>query len=126
MSTATSSSDRYAEARKVLEKYDAAIAGPDDDPGYHKRMDAALDCIEPFRALIEPAAVDESVEEIAAGIQDRVYRDWLTNEADPRTPDQMIYEAAELAVQAGVQAAWLSWEPDDYAPKLCAKCGGDA
>ena len=57
MTTATSASDRYAEARAALAQYDAAIAEPDDDPGYHKRVDAALDCIEPLRAIIEPPTV---------------------------------------------------------------------
>jgi len=46
---------RITDAMAALARYDAACAEPDDDPGYHKRIDAALDCIEPFRAALTAA-----------------------------------------------------------------------
>ena len=32
---------------------DVAAINPDDEPGYHRRVDAALDVLEPARQLIE-------------------------------------------------------------------------
>lgn len=119
MSTATSSSDRYAKAQGALAKYDAACAEPDDDPGYFKRTDAAIDLVEPLRALINPPATLETPGEIADRCMthrghgpDRFgYGEAYTMR--PVTARRIALEAAE----AGIQAAWESWEPED-APGL--------
>lgn len=116
MTTATPSSDRYAEAREALARYDAACAEPDDDPGYHKRMDAALDCLEPLRALIGPPATEETVEQIA----ERIVRDSVQGiPGVDHTPVSLLdglafglgadlFEMLKEAAHAGFQAAWIS------------------
>jgi len=117
--TATSASERYEKARAILARYDAIDS--DDDPGYHDRVDAAIDGLGALRAFIEPAATDESVNEIADRLSGTVgYHDGqvMFGNVDVRN-------LLTRAVLAGIQAAWNSWEPDDYAPTVCEKCGGD-
>lgn len=108
MSTATSSSDRYAQARKALAQFEAYMEGFCADefgPEVHRLAEA-------MRALIEPAAVEESVEEIAQRI--------LASTSLPPVGDSVLFAdlekitraAIERGVYAGIQAAWLSWEPE--------------
>ena len=107
--------DRHAEARAALAQYDAAVAEPDDDPGYHKRVDAALDCIEPLRALIEPPATEETVEQITQRHFDLVAHGIVKGRGNTDRAQITwwgLFDQVESAVRAGIQAAWESWEPE--------------
>jgi hypothetical protein len=64
-----------ARARAIIERYDAIES--DDDPGYHQRVDAAIDLIEPARELVE--AVGAGPQFAPEGEPD-IYRDlWEAN-----------------------------------------------
>lgn len=102
MSTATSSSDRYAEARAALVEYDAYCASKGVEPkGYAASLTSAL------RALITPPATEETPEAIAQRIM-RPVMDQSIAHAASRMPGLI-----ESAVRAGIQAAWESWEPEN-------------
>lgn len=69
-----------------------------------------------LRSLIEPPATEETPESIADSFAkgdgepfDRVRR-WLAN--DMVTPDEALSLLIQHAYQAGIQAAWESWEPE--------------
>lgn len=57
-------------ARKALDAYDEAVRAPDDDPGYYRRVDAAIDCLGPLRDLLAVLRVEYAAE-------DYRYRDGL-------------------------------------------------
>lgn len=93
MTTATSSSDRYAEARAVLADFDT-YALNELLTHFEDKLGDTL------RALIEPPATDEPPEQI---ISDLFRRTWGMG----------LREALTLAVHAGIDAAWTSWEPEN-------------
>ncbi|MDL5351147.1 hypothetical protein [Microbacterium sp. zg-YB36] len=129
MTTASSSSDRYEAARAALAEYDM----PGSSAHHADDLAAAL------RALIEPAATEENVDDIAERLSRQQFeededevREHVSNlvahdswESAPEELRQKYLARTTAAVNAGILAAWNSWEPDDYAPVQCAKCGAD-
>lgn len=111
MTAATSSSDRYAEARAALAEFDRQHPEERYSTALENRMSDAL------RALIEPPATVETPEKIADRLFDQVWGSGLR-------------ESLRVAVRVGIQSAWESWEPDDYAPRpeleLWARDAADA
>lgn len=113
--TATSSSDRIQAAREALRTYDALCEEPDNDPGFHDRIDALVEASDALRALIEPPATEEGPKEIA----ERIVREWMDAEIANNPASTAPFDATKdldtlltKAVVAGIQAAWESWEPD--------------
>jgi len=105
---ATSYSDRVETAQwaiRAYEKIDGWTAPEDRDERYS-------DLAEALRAMIEPAPTFGTPAEVAAGIMaTRHIKDYQS--VSGSEVRQMLTEA----VEAGIQAAWQSWEPDDYAPE---------
>ena len=113
---ATSYSDRVEAARKVLAEYGTqkpntiTVSGTDGKTGEpikpYSINDVAAEMAEALRAMIEPEETTKTPAEIAK----RVWRDGMKSE-------NSIQDLLVKAVEAGIQAAWNSWEPDDYAPE---------
>lgn len=103
--SATSSSDRYDAARKALAAFENATPanGKNDNDRYvlAKEMAAAL------RALLEAPAVEETPESFAKALRGK----WINDDND----DRNVRDLLAVAYRAGIQAAWSTWEPDDYA-----------
>ncbi|UOE45940.1 hypothetical protein [Agromyces larvae] len=110
MTTATSYTARMDAARAALAGYDEAAKAGTPHFRHASRIAAAL------RALIEPPATDENAEAVAV----RVALDYSKREpfraARLAEVSSSVKQIATAAVHAGIQAAWESWEPDDYAP----------
>lgn len=117
MTAATPASDRYAAAQKALAAYDA-------DPTGRARENALHDCVGALRALITPPATEETAEQIADDVMDEFAARTLPSDT-VASAAQIIRGSLEDAVRAGIQAAWESWQSDDYAPIQCSKCGVD-
>lgn len=100
--TTYSYSDRVARAQRVLAEYEGRDGwmAPDD------RQKARAEMAEALRAMVEISEVRETPAEIAK----QVWRDGMKSE-------NSIQDLLVKAVEAGIQAAWNSWEPDDYAPE---------
>lgn len=94
---ATSSSDRIEAARKALADWDST------SPTYQDGLASGL--AEALRALIESPATMESPEQIAERV---MYSEPVPHD---RTLAEWRQKIAE-GVQAGIQAAWQSWEPE--------------
>lgn len=113
---ATSYSDRVEAAREALAEYNTqkpstfAVSGIDSKTGEpikpYSINDVAAEMAEALRAMIEPEETTKTPAEIA----ERVWRDGMKSE-------NSIQDLLRKAVEAGIQAAWNSWEPDDYAPE---------
>lgn len=113
---ATSTSDRYEAARKALADFDANEEayhelpdGEQEGRNYERyedsKLDAADSLADALRAIIEPAATLEPPEQIAERI---LYSEPVSHD---RTLTEWRRKIAE-GVQAGIQAAWNSWEPE--------------
>lgn len=91
--TATSSSDRIAAAREALN----ATQRGNSARGIAEANKHIADLSAALRALIEPPAIEESVPDIVERVlgESRGVRPTVTR-----------------AVEAGIQAAWESWEPE--------------
>lgn len=103
---ATSYSERFEAARLALAAHDdpsIAVTGADGFPLIGS-VERAEWVIAQMRALAEPPATDEGPDQIAAGVLDR----YDSGKLSPETVSDMLV----LAVNAGIQAAWESWEPD--------------
>ena len=113
---ATSYSDRVEAARKVLAEYGAESPRTIGTSGVNSKTgepvkpysinDVAAEMAEALRAMIEPEGTTKTPAEIA----ERVWRDGMKSE-------NSIRDLLVKAVEAGIQAAWNSWEPDDHAPE---------
>jgi hypothetical protein len=114
MMNATSSSDRHDAARKVLQRFDKI--GTADDPDA-ELMESAHLMAHILHTLIEPPATKETPEQIAdtafklshiasGGLR---FHHSSTYMIEHDTLKRMMVEA----VQAGIQAAWESWEPEN-------------
>lgn len=111
---ATSSSDRYTEAREALAAFEHRI-----EIGYMPG-EAEVRLADALQALIEPATIAETPEKAAMRVYMSIHSfPWLVH-------GDAMRDLITRGYLAGIQAAWESWEPDDYAPTLCAKCGADA
>ncbi|MDF2990273.1 MAG: hypothetical protein K0S37_787 [Microbacterium sp.] len=108
MSTATSASDRYEAARNALSEVTGRLTRTRLGTLAARETDADLIAMEKamraLRALIEPAAVNETPEQIA---------DRVTRQYEPKS----FIGLGEALVQAGIQAGWNDWEPEN-APGL--------
>ncbi|MEV5068910.1 hypothetical protein MRBLMI12_000466 [Microbacterium sp. LMI12-1-1.1] len=106
MSTATSASDRYEAARDALDNYDGCPREMRDEFAPHDLADA-------LRGLITPPATDETPQQIAARVRDRQDSpSWEPDRAGRYTVQQVTL-MMRAAVEAGIQAAWESWEPEN-------------
>lgn len=97
MTKATSSSERYEAARAALTRYETCNNTVDAWRNTPRLLAEAL------RALIEPAHVNKNIDDIVQEI----------------ASDEALWsvrEKIEAGIQAGIQAAWESWEYDMYAP----------
>jgi hypothetical protein len=111
-------SERYAEARAALAAFEVYM----DDFTADEFAPEVHELAEALRALIEPAAVEESVEEAIASWQENLYQrgtqDVLGGYPMARRNDggqpwhQMYAEAYRQGCQMGIQLAWNSWEPE--------------
>lgn len=101
--TQASASDRYQAAREVLAGYD----NPEAD-----RQPTEADLADALRALIEPPSVGEGEEQII----DRVIAEFERETGFYNPPAVMVGVRNWLSrgINAGIQAANESWEPDDY------------
>jgi hypothetical protein len=104
MMNATSSSDRYDAARKVLQRFDKI--GTADDPDA-ELMESAHLMAHILHTLIEPPATKETPEQIARSVIDSHVVPGAGS-VSPMTRDLMT-----AAVKAGIQAAWESREPEN-------------
>jgi hypothetical protein len=103
---AKSSSDRHDAARKVLQRFDKI--GTADDPDA-ELMESAHLMAHILHTLIEPPATEETASEVADHIIETRHladsrEEWETAE---------LHDHLVAAVNAGIQAAWESWEPEN-------------
>ncbi|MDF2506309.1 MAG: hypothetical protein K0Q52_168 [Microbacterium sp.] len=110
MSTATSASDRYDEARALLAAFDGTPNVIKDDFNPHTLADA-------LRAVVEPAAVNESVDEWVEREINAERLEVAFRVAGDKDGMQFLRQVLAHAVQAGIQLGWNSWEPEN-APGL--------
>lgn len=125
--TSTSSSNRYAEAREALRRYEIIGDRVPEDTDEVLEREYDLDqqahvVVRALRALIEPSATDEGVDEMVESFRRRLYLQGtietlggfpLEKAGDGGARWDALYgEAYRQGVQAGIQAAWESWEPE--------------
>jgi len=113
---ATSYSDRVEAARKVLAEYGTqrpntiTASGTDSKTGEpvkpYSINDVAAKMAEALRAMIESEETTKTPSEIAQ----RVWSDGMKSE-------NSIQDLLVKAVEAGIQAAWNSWENEDREPE---------
>ncbi len=111
MSTATSSSDRIEAAREALKLMRARQAHT--VPGDCRECDDLDIYIDAIRALIEPPATDEAMDaEQTQAIYNRAYYKHEKIGSTAAETEHAHAAAREALYQAGIQAAWESWEPE--------------
>lgn len=110
---ATSASDRYERARAALASYDA-IEGYGDS-AHHERVVAAIDALDALRMLTEVPDVVSPSDEDAQRIYDAAFTAVMpAGMIWHGVPFENAHAAARRAlVNAGIQAAWESWEPEN-------------
>ena len=104
---ATSSSARINAARSALN----ATQRGNSARGLGEANKHIADLSAALRALIEPAAIAETPAQ-AVGV---IMADHFANIIPRSTTSDDVRTVATAAYLAGIQAAWNSWEPDDYA-----------
>lgn len=110
---ATSASDRYEKARRVLERFAerSAKLGDSVETPFERELADSL------REVTEPAVVEEMPDEIASRILARLDTAILDNYSMDALSVSDIKVALLEAAQAGIQTGWNSWEPEN-APGL--------
>lgn len=110
MSNATSSSERYAEAQKALAAWDDQTIDITGDDGYIIRgtITRAEWVIKKLRTLVEAPTTTEMPDEIAGALSSE-----YVGSRDEVILARSDFQAVLVeAVQAGIHAAWESWEPE--------------
>lgn len=103
---ATSSTARYDAGRAALTSWDNLPAAGTGIIA-RTRAEAAHKLTAALRALIEPAEVEVTPAEYGKAARDR----WVADDHDERNMRELL----AAAYADGIQAAWNTWEPDDYA-----------
>lgn len=106
--SATSSSDRYAKAREAAAGLDAVIHRLDIDPYDHNHRVRAIRARSALLSLITPPPTLESPEQIA----ERIILERGLSSSREEWEIEELREHLSVAVHAGIDAAWESWEPE--------------